>query len=64
MYKVYNTRYKLQEWCDNHWLAHDVLNTSLQLDDFIETLECLLFYNKRGSKYRIFDYELGRVVYE
>jgi hypothetical protein len=64
MFKTFNSRFKIQELCEGHWLAHDVLNSTYKLKDFIHIVECLYFYNKRGCKYRVFDYELGKVVYE
>lgn len=63
MFKTYNTRYKIQELYDGHWLAHDVFNSSYRLKDFIDIIECLYFYNKR-TKFRIFDYVEGNIVYE
>lgn len=54
--------YKIQELCNNHWLAHEVVNINYTLDDFIDVVEGLYKYNKR-RKYRVFDYCKGIVVY-
>jgi hypothetical protein len=66
MFKIFNnSRFKIQELYEGHWLAYDVLNSTYKLKDFIHIVEDLYFYNKRrGCKYRVFDYELGKVVYE
>jgi hypothetical protein len=65
MFKTFNSRFKIQELCDGHWLAHDMLNSTYKLKDLVYIVEGLYFYNKRRScKYRVFDYELGKVVYE
>ena len=64
MFKTFNnSRFKIQELYEGHWLAHDVLNSTYKLKDFIYIVEGLYFYNKR-TKFRVFDYELGKVVYE
>jgi len=58
--------YKVQELYEGHWLAHDNIGNH-NIDGLIELVEGFYKYNtktNRRGKYRVFDYSIGKVVYE
>ena len=46
----------------NSWKSY--LNSNKDLDELICLVERYYFYDNRKMKYRIFDFKLGRVVYD
>ena len=54
MFKTFNSRFKIQELCEGHWLSHDVLNSTYKLKDFIYIVEGLYFYNKRQYRFSFY----------
>jgi hypothetical protein len=68
---MFKIRYRIQTLQDNHWVIDKgTFKITNDLDYFISIIEMAhdnrlhTFKFKRSLRWRVFDYELGKVVYE